>query len=555
MNVFVYNLPVDPSYRTGWYKYPDTEPVAVRYGLPDIPLKREMSIELPFFGGEIGGTSGYRFVVIQTKGDIRGFFVKDFHVFGNGRTVKLDLDMDIWFSTSILRSVYWEGKFCSLPNRDIAKGLYYVGSNFENRWGEFGVLDSGTMNITRRSAIIFSCTAKASSSNTAFYYTVISPTFDNYTEFQQWYNVILTADTLAYKLGTDTGYGAQGEARYDPPIDSKDFNKLTIDSIQSMAIMSYPDGLEINRDITLYDWDISGNVQTPRFKYHDLPATCGVGRQISKETPRGWTILGNLLGDVNSFSTSQSLSIVPSPRSWRKNWTVGFSDTDPVYQLVIGNNSTFVTLPGGAYADLVFDITLTGGISPVKEVITINGEPLDLTPTLNIPFFVTTSRDQDEQNSRRWGTSLLSNAINGVGQIMTRDYPAAASTAISTIGMGHPRRSFSTVTGDGADAVVWRVLGQQIFIGTCCVGGLNRTLNVTTKFLQNVYGDRYAGDVSMTFYYLSPPSNYETIGVFQIDNPIPLPTGFTAFASSSEIIGEVTDIVHRGIYLYNPDED
>lgn len=549
MNVFIYDLPVDLSYRTGWMRYPDTEPVFYVRDLDNRPLEREMTFDivLPLT------LQGYTFCVLETPGDIRGFFIVDQKTVSNEKStlygkgsvmVRLFLKQDVWFTCSILRNVRWCGQTCRLPNQDIASGLSYIGSAFPNRWSGVNHLDETTVNIMRKTCIITTFTAK-SSLGSRYYYTVLSPPFWSYTEFQQWYNVILRADSIAYKLGFEDGY-VDGDL-VDPPIAWKEFAYLSIDTIESMALMPYPDGLEINRDIDFVRWNGNSVV----YRYHDIPCTVGNSEQITQSTPTGWTILGNLLGDEGEFLPAKTFWVVPSPRSWRKIWSVGKKD-GPVYQMIIGNNSLSVEQPAGLFADLVVDLTLNGGVNPFKLCVTINGDPLDLTPSLNIPFFVSASRDQDEKNLRRWATSLTANVIDGASKIITKDYAGAVSTGLSIIGSSRPSRSLSNVTGDASSACVWHVNGENIFIGCFSVGFKNRSLDASTAVLQNVCGDCYAGNVAFNFWRYAPPSNYQTTGIFQIDNPKPYHVT-EEFVVQQGFIAECCDIVNRGIILIDPD--
>lgn len=548
MNVYIYNAPVDPSYKTGWFRLP-YERMTAAFSIPSIPLSNEMVIDIP---NDAEKNGGFNYVILETNGDVRGFFVKDMQVLGDGVGRRLHLTVDHWVTGSILNQVQWQGTGATLPNSDIATGLYYVGSDFPSPWTFVHSLDKNFFSKFNKTAIIFTCTAKTGLVGAQpYYYTVISPTFTNYTEFQQWYNVILRADVIAYKLGTESGYGEKGDTRYDPPIADKAFNFLTIDTIESIALMPYPDGLEINRDMALHEWVSEDIAKVPEFVYHDIPATVGNKDQITNATPTGWTILGNLLGDYSTFKTAQNLWVIPSPRVYTSVDVINTA-SGVVLMTVIGNSGCNVLVPGGCPQEVITSITLTGGVNPCKVTLTINGELLDLTASLNLPFFVTASRDQDEKNMRRWGYSLLGTAVGGVASALKKDYMGAASSVLSLASTTAPQRTLSSSTGDIAAGAIFRGASTNIFTGTITAVFLARGVSDgATPVLQNSCGDRYIGRVAFNFFYKRPPTNYETIGVFQIDNPRPIPIGY--HFSPNVSLGECCKILQQGIYLYAPD--
>lgn len=559
MTVSIYDVVVDRSYRTVWYKLPFDRIVYTR-DIPDRPLSREMTIDISL-DSEVP-TGGFTYVVITTKStrDQRGYFIDDYQIFSandspNG-VMRLTLSMDVWTTACILHSTQLSARSGIVPNSDIANGMYFVGENFESAWSTVDHYDAQTMNIMQRSVIVFSCTARSSSGAADFYYTVMSPPFNNYTEFQQWYNIILTADTLAFKITTDEGWTTPDGMYSYPDAGNRGFNKQKIQTIQAMALMPYPEDLEVNRSITRESWYVDANYKLQvTFRYYDLPATVGVGDQITNSTPRGWTILGNLLGSLDTFSTTASLFVVPTPRSWRQNWSVGQVGSgimSPNYKMLIGNNGINVSMPAGNQAYLVADLTLTGGVQPVLLSVTINGEVLDLTPTLNLPFFTTPSRDQDEKNAQRWGLSVVSSVVSAVAQVATKNYVGAAMSTAQAMTTQRPQRSFSVTTGSGQSACVMRTGSTNTFIGCLTVAFLKRENGRVTQEKQNIYGDSYVGNCSYEFFWQRPPTNYETTGIFQLHNakcvPLMLPD-----VGASIGIDEIPAMVERGVFFVNPE--
>lgn len=559
MTVSIYDVVVDRSYRTVWYTLPFNRLVYKR-NIPDRPLAREMTLDISLDPDVPRGGMTY---VILTAGEreCRGYFIDDYQVFAPSDTslkgvMRMTLSMDVWTTACILHSTQIAAKSGVVPNSDIAHQMYFVGENFENAWSVVDHFNAQTMNIMQNSAIIFSCTARASKSATAFYYTIISPPFRDYSSFQQWYNIILTADAIGFKITTDGGMtDPTGNAGF-PAADAREFRTLQIDTIQSMALIPVPDDLEINRTITFDHWDFNNTTHTydAVFKYYDIPATVGVASQFKNDTPRGWTILGNLLGNTGRY-TDESLSVVVSPRSWRQNWSVGQIESgigSPNYKMLIGNNVINVTMPAGNQAYLVIDLTMSGGVQPALLSMTINGETHDLTSSLNLPFYTTASRDQDEQNSQRWAFSMLSSVVSTAAQVVTKNYVGAAMTAAQAATSHLPQRSFTTTTGSGHSACVMRTGTTNTFIGCFTVAFLKRENGPITKEKQNLYGDTYVGNCAYEFFWQRPPANYETTGIFQLHNAKCVPLSLPSVGASVGI-DEIPAIVERGVFFVNPD--
>lgn len=529
MNIFGYNVPVDKSYRTGWYKYPDREPIFYRRNLPDIPLRDEMTLDVPIDEDTPRGGFNYLVVEANFSRDNRGYFIDNIEVYPAGSSkagvIRLTLTIDIWVTSSILNQVQWQGKTCRLPNPDIATGLAFVQSNVIPPKSSASALIISKYTSTRLcvNAVLKSVTVSGESFNA----TILSPPFDNYTDWQIIYNKISNAGYLMF--GSDGRY-------------------WTIDTINGGWFIPNLSTLEIDTG-TIYD------SENDTYLFKDVQVAPVRDRPVSGggSVTRDWILLGNLLQtEYIKLNTFLSMGVDASPRVCFERVTTGGYLRERNF-ISVGNSINFITYPCGEHLNITVSLTLQSGSSPCDVKLEVNGERINMTPSLATPIFSLQSRVTYDAN-------ILKYALNGVGSVLATgaSFVTGSGNGMQLFGLantllGMPQNSTGGQTGDGNTAIVINLNDASTFTGTITAWKWNQdTSEVPYSSLVNELGDRYSGKVAFNFFYSRPPVDYATTGIFQIDNPVAVPIGNNY--SPYGIVAKATDIVNRGIILVNPDE-
>lgn len=536
MNIFCFNLPVDRSYRTVWYKYPDKEPIFYRRDLPDIPLQNEMTIDVPIDADTPRG--GITYAVIQTAfdRDNRGYFVNDIAVYSGENSkqgfIRMSLSVDVWVTASILNQVQWRGYSGTLPNPQIAGASYMVGSSVPYALADGAALEAPLYN-RYGCRLVVSLTAKWDDIN---YITLMSPPFSNYTDYQRHFQAIQAAKYIYLPQQFKSAFsGAQSP-------------RLVINKIVGAWVIP-----QLNYEInTTLDFDGSQvkvrdlYVEPSEFDTFDYNTTDYPGRL-------SWVKLGDLLNDEYMLpATFLYNPFVVTPRE-----TASRNDYNPSFGrgfMSFGNANRFKTFPVGCPVSCLLSVELRAGINPVSVTLTLNGEPMDMTQSLEVAIYSVTDRILNDIDKTKFALNGITSAV-GVGlKAASGNMLGAAADAVKAVS-SPPINGVAATSGQGDMAILCLLNGTPTFAGAIYSWRWNiaNENSLPTSFMTNEQGDRYVGRLDFNFYRMRPPSNYETTGIFQIDNPraIPIHNNYAPYG----IIAKATDVVSRGVIFINPDID
>lgn len=524
MNVYVYNAPVDPSYRTGWFRLP-YERMLSKFSIPSIPLANEMTLDIP---NEEDKSGGFNYVILETDGDARGFFVKDIQVLGNGEARRLHLSVDHWVTGSILNQVQWQGTGATLPNADIATGLFYDRKCFDVPGTVALSLTPPFYQAERGARVVCSVKLRVSNSTNVFYGVLVSTPFTDYTTFQYIVGEIQRAEHV----------------KPTPDLNTV-INDLIVDTVESVWCIPAVT-FEINRTILQDDESIV---------FYDVP--CVPLAPNATAASYDWTLLGNLLGTraTSSWTAYQQramLSIV-SPRvvTYRLDYS-GLSSNAQTIR--IGNPLMYAEYPSGEVVSGILYITLQNGTNPVEVILKLNNQSMNMTNSMAVSLFAIRNSTETSQTALKYAVNGIATAVSGGARIYAGDVLGGISTLSSLVTTSPPTNMIGGTGGSGATSCVINLNGVSTFCSPLCawyVANQVRELDGSQMYEANSVGYHFSGRVAFNFFYRRPPTNYETIGIFQIDNPRPIPIGYNFSPNVS--VGECCEILQRGIYLYAPD--
>lgn len=526
MNVYVYNAPVDPSYRTGWFRLPD-ECLTSKFAIPSIPLANEMTVDIP---NEAERYGGFNYVILETTGDVRGFFVKDIKVLGNGEARRLYLTVDHWVTGSILNQVQWEGTGATLPNADIATALYYDTKKIDVPGSVALSLVRPFYQADRGARVVCSVKLRISNSGRVFYGVLMSAAFTDYTTFQHIVAEVQRAEIVK-------------------PTDQLNtvLNDLILDTVESVWVIpafSY----EINRTI---------DVSSSAISFYDVP--CVPLPDGSDSTTYDWTLLGNLLGSVaysawNANEQRAALSVVTPRKTTVRVDSQGLSSNDAT--LCVGNPLMYAEFPCGVAIGGVVSVTLQNGTNPVEVILKLNNRAMNMTNSMAVSLFAIQNSTETSQSSLKYAVNGIATAVGGGLRIAHGDVLGGVGTLSTLVTASPPINMVGGTGGSGASACAINLNGVSTFCSPFCawyVANQTHELNGAQETEAGAIGYHFSGRVAFDFFYARPPfqsSSYMTIGVFQIDNPRPIPIGYNFSPNVS--VGECCEILQRGIYLYAP---
>lgn len=534
MNVFCFNVPVDRSYRTVWYKYPDKEPIFYCRDLPDIALQNEMTIDVPINSDTPRG--GITYVVIQSNflRDNRGYFVDDVAVFigdtANQGVMRLKLSVDIWMTASILNQVQWQAYSGVLPNPQIAGAAYMVGSSVPYALADGAALEAPLYN-RYGCRLAVTLTAKWDDVN---YITLLSPPFSDYTSYQNVFQTIQRAKYIYLPQQFKSAFsGAQSP-------------RLVVNKIVGAWLIPQLN-YEINTELGFDGNNVCVKdlyVEPSEFDTFDYNTTDYPGRL-------SWIKLGDLLNNEYMLpATFLYNPFVVTPRE-----TASRNDYKPALGrgfISFGNTNRYKTFPQGCAVSCLLSVELRAGVNPVTVTLTLNGEPMDMTQSLEIAIYSVTDRILNDIDKTKFALNGITSAV-GVGlKAAAGNMLGAASDAVRAVS-SPPVNGVTATSGQGDMAVICLLNGTPTFAGAIFSWRWNiaNENELPTSFMINEQGDRYVGRFIFNFFRSRPPSNYETTGIFQLDNPraVPISNNYAPYG----IIAAATDIAARGVIFINPD--
>lgn len=536
MNIFCFNVPVDRSYRTVWYKYPDKEPIFYCRDLPDIPLQNEMTIDVPIDQDTPRG--GVTYVVIQANflRDNRGYFVDDIAVYpGSNSTegvMRLRLTVDIWVTTSILNQVQWRGYSGTLPNPQIAGASYMVGTSVPYALADGAALVPPMYNhYGCRLAV--SLTAKWDDVN---YITLLSPPFSDYTSYQRNLQAIQSAKYIYLPQEFKSAFsGAQSP-------------RLQVDKIIGAWLIPQLN-YEINTSLAFDGEQVLVHdlyVEPSEFDTFDYNTTDYPGRL-------SWIKLGDLLNNEYVLPATflyNPFVVTPRETASRNDYTPQFGRGF----ISFGNANRFKTFPIGAPVSCALSVQLRAGVNPVTVTLTLNGEPMDMTSSLEVAVYSVTDRVLNDIDKTKFALNGITSAV-GVGlKAASGNMFGAASDAVRALS-SPPVNGVAATSGQGDMAIICLLNGTPTFAGAIYSWrwNIHNENSLPTSYMVNEQGDKYVGSLDFNFFRQRPPANYETTGFFQLDNPraVPLHNNYAPYG----IIAKATDLVQRGMIFINPDID
>lgn len=532
MVLWGYQTVIDRSGATGWNNLPDERLLIAKWTLPDIPLQREMT-----FTVELNDISSVNYIIARTSLSACGYFVDDIRLSttetdGYKNACVLRCSLDVWGTVMVLSSSCVKFNSAKVPNMEMLPALrdgsyYFVGEETPPPIAGASSIWAEAFKLFGKTRVAFSVTATMASFMTS-YFTVLSPEFTNYTEFQRIIRDIMTLTGFVIRL--PAGNGAS---------ENKTLGVSTIHG--AWFIPSYK--LELNTTLDFTD----GAEKT-----YDLACT-GYGKEYQGNEE--YIILGNLLGsDVSKFSTKIGQGMTPrtSLITYQHSGSSGYGYT------AVGNALTFHLYPRGSFIDLSVKTSLATGESPVVVTMEINGNIVDITSSLQINIAAFQDRLASNEQEQRYALNLISSTV-GVGAAVVSGSAVAAVPAVLQAVSSYAnffmyRPALASSSGSGGVSTILNLNGITSYLG--CVGifdvGIGSSPTYDTRRMHT--GIKVLSPPNefsqLSFFYQRPPMNYETNGFLQIDDPLIYPAGNSIF--QSPYTGEVCEMLRRGIFVYNP---